>query len=140
MSLIEEVRTVRERVAARLRELEPLVREYEELKRAATEMGIDQSEITRAAPDGPAKPAARRPRGRAGSGQRRSSRTATRAPDPPAPELSDRVLKAVSADPGKTVAEYARALEVAPTAIYRPIRELTTAGAIVKRARQLYPS
>jgi hypothetical protein len=141
MSLMEEVLIVRERVVARLRELEPLVREYEELKLAAAEMGIDVNKNFAESPrGGPAKPAARRPRGRARSGQRRATRAAARSPEPPAQDLGDRVLQAVSADPGKTVAEYARALDLAPTAIYRPVRELATSGAIVKRARQLYPS
>src|ERR1700742_3306844 len=39
MSLADEVRTVRQRVLTRLRELEPLVREYEELLRLAGELG-----------------------------------------------------------------------------------------------------
>jgi transposase-like protein len=50
------------------------------------------------------------------------------------------VLAAAEADPGKTVADYAEVLGVAPTALYRPVRQLTTEGALVKRARQLFPA
>jgi hypothetical protein len=139
MSLIEEVRTVRQRIVSRLRELEPLVREYEELKLAAAEMGIDQSEIVEAQPETPARSPRRGARGRTRAPQRRPSRANGGSADASAQELSDRVLEAVRSSPGQTAAEYARALGVAPTAIYRPVRELTTTGAIIKRARQLYP-
>jgi hypothetical protein len=136
MSLIEEARTVRQRILARLRELEPLVAEYEELRLAATELGIDQAEISQA----PRKsvPRANKRSQRAGAGRRRST-GAPRSAGPTGQELSDRVLGAVKANPGQTVAEYARALDLAPTSIYRPVRELTTSGAIIKRARQLFP-
>jgi hypothetical protein len=141
MSLIEEVRTVRQRIVARLRELEPLVREYEQLRRAAAEMGIDESEITEVPLESRERTPRRTPRQRPRAGQRRPSRARARSADPLGEEeLGDRVLEAVRANPGQTVTEYARVLDLAPTAIYRPIRELTTAGAIVKRARELYPA
>ena len=44
MSLADEARTLRERVAARLAELEPLVREYQELQRVAAEIGLASAE------------------------------------------------------------------------------------------------
>ena len=44
MSLADEARTLRERVAARLAELEPLVREYQELQRVADEIGLTPPE------------------------------------------------------------------------------------------------
>jgi hypothetical protein len=128
MSLVDEAREVRERIVARLRELEPLVREYEELKQAAREMGIDESEL------GPPGPPRRQSRARA-----RSESSAGVKPESGG-DLSDRVLGAVQSEPGKSVADYARMLELPPTALYRPVRELANAGAIVKRARQLFPS
>jgi hypothetical protein len=130
MSLVDEARTVRQRIAARLRELEPLVREYEELKQAAAEMGIGQ-----AAADGRAAPK-RQSRTRA----RNEKQPVPADEDHPAGDLSDRVLTAVRSEPGKAVADYARMLELPPPALYRPVRELANAGAIVKRARQLFPS
>jgi hypothetical protein len=117
MSLADEARSVRQRIAARLRELEPLAREYDDLKRIAAEMGMD---------DAP------RP-------GRRSSTSASRS-QAPGGQVAGRVLDAVRADPGKTVAEYAKSLGVPPTSLYRPIRELTAAGTLVKRARQIFPA
>ena len=58
---------------------------------------------------------------------------------PPAGELVERVVEAVRSEPGKTVGEYAAILGVAPTSLYRPVRELTDDRKIVKRARQLFP-
>jgi hypothetical protein len=144
MSLIEEARTVRERIAERLHELEPLVREYEELKRVAAEMGIDDAEVA-SAPTTVARNtsgSSGRVRARAaGRGRARSGPTApTPAPAAHSGELGERVFEAVRADPGHTIAEYARVLQVAPPALYRPVRELTNSGAIVKRARELFPS
>ena len=141
MSLIDEARAVRERIAARLRELEPLVREYNELQQLAAQMGVGEGEAGSASPRSgvelPASPAGpptsrRRPAG--GGGAARSSPRQQGGGD-----LAARVLAAAQADPGKTVADYAEALGVAPTALYRPVRQLTTEGVLVKRARQLYP-
>lgn len=142
MSLIDEARTVRQRIARRLRELEPLVREYEELRKVAVEMGIEDGEAASI----PAEESQTKSRGsgraRAGDGRGRGRRV-TAVPMPPVEpigELGDRVLEAVRADPGHTIAEYARVLQVAPPALYRPVRELTNSGAIIKRARELFPS
>jgi hypothetical protein len=41
MSLVDEARTVRERIVTRLRELAPLVREYDELSAVAIEIGLE---------------------------------------------------------------------------------------------------
>ena len=53
MSLVDEARTVRERIVSRLRELAPLVREYNELRAVAVEMGLEVPS-DEAAPAGPA--------------------------------------------------------------------------------------
>jgi hypothetical protein len=131
MSLAEEARHVRQRIAERISELEPLAREYEELQRLAAEMGIE-----------PPHPAHERPR-RPATPRRPPRRTTKSRPQPhrqpPTAELTDRVLKAIRSQPGKTVGEYATILGLAPTALYRPVRELTNQHAILKRARQLYP-
>lgn len=133
MSLAEEARDVRERIARRLRELEPLAREYEELKRLAAEMGIETP--SGISDENRSRPAPRsRPRGSAGKGRLGSEGPPVRGGD-----LSDRVLAAVRAEPGKTLGEYAAALGVSQTALYRPVRELTNDRVIVKRARQLFP-
>ncbi len=182
MSLVDEARTVRQRIANRLAELEPLAREYEELKQLAAEMGVERTPTatsgsvagrTSAASPRNASGSATRSMSASGSGSasgsesgsgsasgsgsesasapasRRSARP-RRAPasrskrssasaGTPSTELANRVIEAVRADPGKTVAEYATALQVTPTALYRPVRQLTTSGDVVKRARQLFP-
>jgi hypothetical protein len=123
MSLVDEARTVRQRIVDRIHELEPLVHEYEELKLLAAEMGIDEAlEGTDQLHN------ARR---------RRSARVAH---DESTGELRELVLRAVEADPGKTIAEYGDMLGVASTSLYRPVRELTSSGELVKRARQLFLS
>ena len=117
MSLADEARAVRQRIAARLRELEPLVREYEDLKRVAAEIGLDD-----------------------GSRPARASSTSPPRSQAPNGQIAGRALDAVRSDPGKTVAEYAKSLGVPATALYRPVRELVAAGVLVKRARQLFPA
>jgi hypothetical protein len=138
MSLVEEARAVRERIAARLRELEPLVREYEQLRQLAAEMGVTDSDPPSTA-SAPSTAQRRRPP----STHRSSSEPAREvglAQEPEGDgELADRVLEAVRTEPGKTVAEYATVLRVAPAALYRPVRRLASEGALIKRARALFP-
>lgn len=136
MSLVDEARTVRQRIADRLAELEPLVREYEELKQLAAEMGLEQSASAPRSASGLEQPR-RSTRARRQASRRTQAATNDQAA---ASALATRVVDAVTAAPGKTVAEYAADLDVAPTALYRPVRQLTTSGAIVKRARQLFPA
>ncbi len=143
MSLVDEARAVRERIAARLQELEPLVREYEQLQRLAAEMGVEGSDSAPSSIESGAERAAAQPRPAARRRLTASRRgaTARRAPQRSGEaQLVERVLEAVRADPGRTVAEYAAALGVAPTGLYRPVRRLTNDGELVKRARQLFPA
>jgi hypothetical protein len=135
MSLVDEARTVRQRIADRLAELEPLVREYDELKQLAAEMGVEPNTSAAGAESALTQPR-RSTRGRRAPARRRDAAADQAA----ASDLATRVVDAVTAAPGKTVAEYAADLDMAPTALYRPVRQLTTSGAIVKRARQLFPA
>jgi hypothetical protein len=142
MSLVEQAKAVRRQIVDRLRELEPLAREYDELCQLAAEMGIDEAEFKTS--PGPAALAAQRPRAarrparsRRSASQRSSASAPARADDD---EIAARVLAAVSEEPGKTVAEYAKTLDLPPTALYRPVRGLTNQGAVVKRARALFPA
>jgi hypothetical protein len=169
MSLADEVRTVRQRVLTRLRELEPLVREYNELVRLAGELGIDvpvgdgaarasASDVIDASDTGPApttgdngeisddSPTPARPDRATRSGGSPSTggrgRKAAAGSDAEA-ERTDaardaRLLDALREKPGMTTAELATLLGVPATSLYRPVRELTNAGAIVKRGRGLY--
>jgi hypothetical protein len=156
MPLVEEVRKMRERVAARIGELEPLVAEYQELCRVADELGV--AVPASAHSDALAPPSPRRP----ARATKRPAAPATRAESPPrgktlkppraraprraqtpAHEQSARekqVLDVIRARPGATVADVARALDVEATALYRVVRKLTIEGAITKRARGLFPA
>ena len=142
MSLVDEARAVRERIAARLRELEPLVAEYNELQRVAAEMGVEAQEALLAASPRPGEPAPKRqpPPRRARRSDSSHTRSRLAASDDSNDQFARLVLQAVRDQPGKTVAEYAELLGLSPARLYRPIRELTTAGVIVKRARQLFPA
>jgi hypothetical protein len=148
MSLVEEARTVRQRIATRLRELEPLVEEYNELRGLAAEMGVDTAQMPEArAPDLPPEPVAARaeaPPPAARPARPRRAIPSSRGRAQPASSDGDEgvaelILEAVRTDPGKTVAGYAETLGISPTALYRPVRELTNSGALVKRARALFP-
>jgi hypothetical protein len=143
MSLVDEAREVRERIVARLRELEPLVVEYNELQKVAAEMGIDSGQRVSAATANKRAPREKRPRAKRHPRQAKS--TGRRASSPRAAgvssdEVAQRMLEAVRDKPGKSVADYAELLALAPATLYRPARELAAAGAIVKRGRQLYPA
>jgi hypothetical protein len=142
MSLADEARTLRERVATRLAELEPLVREYEELQRVAAEIGLPASapasssrqqpgDAPAAAADTPQRPARATPRRQTRGPQRRVAAAA---------ERDARVLEAVAANPGTTVAEIASVLGVDAVSLYRPVRDLASTGKVVKRGRGLYPA
>lgn len=155
MSLADEARTLRERVATRLAELEPLVREYEELQRVAAEIGLgatgpagstseESGEITAPAPTA----ASASLDASAGRADQPSSRTAPRRRQArrgqsrvaAAAERDARVLEAVSTNPGATVAEIASVMGVDAVSLYRPVRDLASAGKVVKRGRGLFPA
>ncbi len=146
MTLADEARTLRERVAARLAELEPLVREYQELQRVADEIGLTAPEPASATAEEPAAPAAAAPQPAAADQQsRRASarrRQARRGQSrvAAAAERDARLLEAVSSNPGATVAEIATALGVDAVSLYRPVRDLASTGQVVKRGRGLFPA
>jgi hypothetical protein len=143
MSLAEEARTLRRRIAERLAELEPLVREYEQLCEVAKELGLEPSDYATAATGGAAEaldvpdalePVQAKPRTSRARPRRRPVR-----PRPPAHDHMPQLLEVVRENPGSTVAEIASIMDVSPTSLYRPIRDLTGAGEIVKRGRALFP-
>src|SRR6202035_883649 len=94
-----------------------------------------------ASPDtAPARASSARAKGEPSAPAEQRARAAGAAERPTDHALADRVLEAVRADPGKTVAEYAEILGLPATGLYRPVRELTTEGVLANRARQLYPT
>ena len=156
MSLADEARTLRERVAARLAELEPLVREYRELQRVAEEIGLTAAEPAGSVWEEPAAPVsasrssapARKPDEPAAEGKQAPRRASARRGKSrhaqgrvaAAAQRDSRVLEAVAANPGATVAEIASALGVDAVSLYRPVRDLASTGKVVKRGRGLFPA
>ncbi|MFL5844476.1 MAG: winged helix-turn-helix transcriptional regulator [Solirubrobacteraceae bacterium] len=55
-------------------------------------------------------------------------------------QLPGRIVAAVAAEPGITVADLSGKLDVAANLLYRPVRRLTDDGALTKRGRGLHPA
>lgn len=144
MSVLEELRSVEDRVTSRLNELRPLVEEYRELERAARRLGIDPDKArsgrgaSRRA-DSKAGAPVRKP---AANGRRR--RTAQPAPrrrrSSSGPSRRDQVLELVRQRPGITVPELGTELKVDPTGLYRVVRGLESEGAVKKEGKALRPA
>jgi len=142
VSVLDDLRAAEQRVAERLRELEPSVAEYNELKAVADRLGIDAD----AAPT-PAVTATRRAttRRRASrSPRRRNAAAATKAAAKPAGQAradsgqrGEQLVELVRARPGITVREAATEFGVDPTSLYRVVRRLEERGELRKNGRNL---
>jgi hypothetical protein len=154
VSVLDQFRDAEQRVAQRLKELEPAVDEYRQLQEVAKRLGIDGSPATASA--------ARSPTRRSASARKRA-RTPKATKNPSAPEShtkaatttpasprrsrrtarpgqrSDDLVKLVTARPGITVREAGEEMGVDPTSLYRVVRRLEQAGTIRKRGRNLEP-
>jgi hypothetical protein len=109
----------RKEIDARLKELRPLVDEYNRLEKAASALaGVGGNSTTR--------PARRRGRGR---GRPRGS--GTRAKE---------ALELVRARPGMTIAELADAMGIKANYLYRVMPTLESEGQVVKRDRGWHPA
>jgi hypothetical protein len=79
-SVLDQFRTAEQRVAERLRELEPLVEEYQELEQVAQRLSLDRSEHApgrdKQRPASPARIQGRRRRSKTKAGSARSTREA----------------------------------------------------------------
>lgn len=128
MSVLEELKAIEQRVTQRLRELEPLVQEYAELRKVADRLGIA---TPGGAPPPPAPPA---------PPQRPPARRIRRPPTIPPASRHDEVLAAVRARPGITVPEIGRELGVAPASLYRVVRRLEQQGHVTKQGRSVEPA
>src|SRR3954447_7939331 len=151
MSVLEELRRVEEQVLARLRELRPLVGEYERLRQVADRLGlqVDESESGEATTprgDGARAGATKRSStAKRASAKRRAARGASRSAAggssrPPARVDRDAdVLRVVRERPGVTVRELAEALGVDASGLYRPVRRLQERGQVRKDGVRLHP-
>jgi colicin import membrane protein len=142
MSVLEDLRAVEQRVAARLDELRPLVDEYEELMRIADRLGIEARRAPKASKSRPrtkarARPraakAVAKPRARASS-SRRSRPGGTRATGA---ERRERVLALIAGKPGITVSEISKEMGVDAPQLYRVVRKLQSEGLIKKQGTNL---
>ena len=139
MNVLDDLRSLEERVIARMRELEPLIQEYKELEDLAKRLQIDPARATgttrksatpsrrtstgRSARAGGARSGTRRKRSIARPGQRR-----------------DQVLAMVKQQPGVTVPDIAKSIGVDPTGLYRVVRALEQEGQIKKDGKALTPA
>jgi transcriptional regulator with GAF, ATPase, and Fis domain len=144
VSVLDQFRDAEQRVAQRLKELEPAVTEYRELEAIAQRLGIEATATPNGTSDSAPAP-----------GRRRSSRVSTkstrrdpkrtsavkkarpRAPRSVAGEREQQMLELVKKRPGITVAEAGKALGVDPTGLYRVVRRLEERGEVRKDGRSL---
>jgi hypothetical protein len=116
----------RKEIEARLRELRPLVDEYNRLEQAAAALsGVGNGRrATTAAPRRQASGASGRRRGRPrGSGNR-----------------AKQALELVRAKPGITIGEMASAMKIQPNYLYRVMPTLESEGQVVKRDKGWHPA
>jgi predicted HTH transcriptional regulator len=137
VSVLEDLRNVEERVAARLQELQPLVEEYEELRRIADRLGLD---VNTAQPK-PTKPAKTRrvaaKRAGATSTRRRSTRRRAGGTQATGQERRERVLEMIKERPGITVPDISATMGVDAPSLYRVVRKLVADGTVKKEGKQL---
>jgi transposase-like protein len=165
VSVLDQLRDFERQVVGRLRELEPLVREYEQLRVAAERLGVSyqprsdtgdgdrpgprrRRRATRSSTGAPraagtsadrgrraAKPAARSTKA-GGTSRADVRRRSVAAPG----QRQQQMLALVREHPGITVAEIAQRLGVDATGLYRVVHRLTEAGEVQKDGRRLYPA
>jgi DNA-binding NarL/FixJ family response regulator len=136
MSVLDELSDLRQRAVARLKELEPLVAEYQQLQSVLGRLGADDL--------GGAAPAARRsraktaakPRAARKATARRSKSSRPRRAAAPGSREAD-VVRLVGERPGISVPEIARELNVDPTGLYAIVRRLTAKGSMRKDGTKL---
>jgi hypothetical protein len=117
----------RKEIQARLKELKPLVDEYQRLEAAERALAGVESKPARAA----SIPAARRSRGGGSSGRRgRPKGSGTRA---------IQALELVRARPGITIPELAEAMGIKQNYLYRVMPDLAKNGDVVKSGRGWHP-
>jgi hypothetical protein len=113
----------RKEIDARLRELRPLVDEFQRLEKAAAALsGVEE---------GPARRRRARSGGGAGGRRGRPRGSGNRA---------KQALELVRARPGITIAEMAEAMNIQPNYLYRVMPTLESEGQVVKRDRGFHPA
>ena len=152
MSVLEDLRQLEQRIVKRAAELRGAVDEYAELQQAASKLGIDlESAPARgaAASAGSSQRRATKPRASAKpksaatkSAATRTSAAAKRTPGGSRQRGSrrDDVLRLVKQQPGITVADLGKKLNVNATGLYRVVRDLEQRGDLKKDGKALTPT
>jgi hypothetical protein len=116
----------RKEIDARLRELRPLVDEYNRLEKAAAALsGVGGGGRTAAAP--------RRRASGTGGGSRRGRPRGSG-------NRAKQALELVRTRPGITIAEMASAMKIQPNYLYRVMPTLESEGQVVKRDKGWHPA
>jgi hypothetical protein len=118
----------RKEIDARLRELRPLVDEYNRLEKAAAAL----SGVGGAAPRAATAPR-RRSGGGGGGGTRRGRPRGSG-------NRAKQALELVRARPGITISEMASAMKIQPNYLYRVMPTLESEGQVVKRDKGWHPA
>jgi hypothetical protein len=137
MAVLDQLKDLERQVAGRLRELEPLVAEYQELQQVAQRLGIERAAADSAAAPAVTRRRATRRKSAAASTGRRTSRRRRNAASPGSRQAD--VLRLVRERPGITVPELGRELSVDPTGLYQIVRRLETRGELRKVGPRLEP-
>jgi len=158
VTVLDDLRVVEERIAARIAELEPLVQEYNELQQIAERLGIDRQRTLAAAAVADAKPqpapapaptappkAAAKPHPAAKpkpAPKRRATKGAAVRRQPggtqkAGAERRERMLNLIRESPGITVPELSVALETDAPSLYRVVRKLQSDGVVAKDGKSL---
>lgn len=119
MSVLDQFQEAQNQVLHRIEQLEPLVKEYEELKRIVERLDADGPIL---APTAAETRARRRTASTRSDGGRR-----------------DDIQRIVTESPGVTINHLGKTLGVDPTGLYRPVRALVADGLIHKQGPNLYP-
>jgi hypothetical protein len=141
--------TKRQEIAARLRELQPLVDEYRQLEAATAALdGLPGATTSRARSAAAARPAAARATAARPARRRRARPAATRTTRTRAAASTGRrgrprgsgtralqTLELVKAKPGITIPEIAAAMGIKQNYLYRVLPGLEKDGKVVKRDR-----
>ena len=134
-AVLDKFKQAQDDILARMRELEPLVAEYEELKRIAESLQLNPAST-------PARSRAAKPQssGRARSQRRTAQRRTARPRRAASGGRRDDILRLVGENPGITINQLGKQLGVDPTGLYRVVSRLEGSGDVRKNGRQLEPA
>lgn len=152
----DDLKSLEVRVVTRIRQLQPALREMDELREVAQRLGIDPDAVNdapeasgrrgrRRSPAGTSGPRSGskavtgRSRDNGAPGARRTGRRPPRSASAARGTRAQEVATLVRERPGITVAELGAALGVDATSLYRVVHQLEADGTLRKEGRALLP-